>query len=325
MNPERLAWRVGAFVLVGLVLLAGLMIRFSKGIAFGEPTYEVRLQTANVGGIKRGAVVLLAGVPVGSVAAIELAEDGRAVRLHLRIFARYPIWNDARFVIEEAGFLGDQYVAIVPTRNAGERLKAGDLVSGEAPFNLQEAARAATGFLRRADDAIREINAVVGRLDRILLTEGNLSNVSLTLGNFRELSERVNSTAARLDGLVNSNAPGITASVSNLVDFSGELDRVALDLSRTLATNRGQWTAAISNLEAASQTAHRVLSDLEAGHGLAGSLLKDARLQQDWRQTVSNLSVLSSNLNRFGLLYKPKHAKGPEPTSPPALPAARPF
>jgi len=316
MKQQRLAWRVGVFVFIGLVLLAGLLIRFSKGISLGKPTYELLLKTSNVGGIKRGAAVVMAGVPVGSVREVELTPDGRAVIVHLRIQKRHTIWRDATFVIEEAGFLGDQYVSIVPTRNAGEVLKDGALVTCEEPFNLQEAARAATGFLRRADDAIRQINAVVGRLDRILLTEANLSNVSVTLGNFRELSARVNGTSARVDALISSNAPGLSSGVSNLVDFSQELNRLAADLRQTVATNRDQVSAAISNVDAASLTVNRLLGDLEAGQGMAGSLLKDAPLQSQWRQTVSNLSVLSSNLTRFGLLYKPKPPKSVAPVPP---------
>jgi hypothetical protein len=38
-------------------------------------------------------------------------------------------------------------------------------------------------------------------------------------------------------------------------------------------------------------------------------LLKDPALKLDASITVSNLAVLSSNLNRFGLLYKPRQPR----------------
>ena len=66
-NARRYEWRVGVFVLVGLVLLAVLMLQFSKGWDLLTPTYRLTLKTANVGGIKRGAGVLMAGVPIGNV------------------------------------------------------------------------------------------------------------------------------------------------------------------------------------------------------------------------------------------------------------------
>ena len=61
--------------------------------------------------------MLLAGVQVGSVSDIQLAEDGKSVTIILKIYKDYKIYHDARFVIEQSGFLGDQYVAIIPTAN----------------------------------------------------------------------------------------------------------------------------------------------------------------------------------------------------------------
>ena len=63
---------------VGLVLLAVLLIQFSKGTSIFRGTYELRLHASNVGGLKQRAAVLLAGVQVGSVSDIQLAETAKA-------------------------------------------------------------------------------------------------------------------------------------------------------------------------------------------------------------------------------------------------------
>ena len=52
---------------------------------------------------------------VGTVSGMQLAPDGKSVTIILRIYQDYQIHKDARFVIEQSGFLGDQYVAIMPT------------------------------------------------------------------------------------------------------------------------------------------------------------------------------------------------------------------
>ena len=79
MSNSRLEWRVGLFVLVGLLLLAALLIQFSKGAAFFRSTYTIILRSENVGGLKPRADVLMSGVRVGSVTAIDLAPDGKTV------------------------------------------------------------------------------------------------------------------------------------------------------------------------------------------------------------------------------------------------------
>ena len=72
MDKSRLEIKVGLFVLIGLVLLAVLLIQFSKGTSIFRGTYELRLHAVNVGGLKQRAGVLLAGVQVGSVSDIQL-------------------------------------------------------------------------------------------------------------------------------------------------------------------------------------------------------------------------------------------------------------
>ena len=91
MSPKRLEWKVGLFVLVCLVLLGVLVLNFSKGLTFFTPTYTLHLKTANVGGIKREASVLMAGVQVGNVTGAELSPEGTNVTVFLKILNRYRI------------------------------------------------------------------------------------------------------------------------------------------------------------------------------------------------------------------------------------------
>ena len=86
MEKSRLETKVGLFVFIGLALLAVLLIQFSKGTSLFRGTYELRLHAANVGGLKQRAGVLLAGVQVGSVSDIKLADDGKSVTILLNIY-----------------------------------------------------------------------------------------------------------------------------------------------------------------------------------------------------------------------------------------------
>ena len=121
--------KVGLFVFIGLVLLAALLIQFSKGTSLFRGTYILHLHAANVGGLKTKAGVLLAGVPVGSVHEIQLDASGTNVTIILQIYKEFPIYHDARFVIEQSGFLGDQFVSVIPTdqlaADPGQRCRRG--------------------------------------------------------------------------------------------------------------------------------------------------------------------------------------------------------
>ncbi len=78
MNKSRLEWKVGLFVFVGLVLIALLLLQFSKGLTMFQPTYRILLQATDVGGLKRGAGVLMSGVQVGTVSEIRWPRMAKA-------------------------------------------------------------------------------------------------------------------------------------------------------------------------------------------------------------------------------------------------------
>lgn len=316
-------WKVGLFVLVSLLLLAAVVLRFSKGSALFTQTYELRMKANNVGGIIPGAMVLMAGIPVGNVVATDLEPGGKSAIIQLKILKKYPIHADSVFSVNQAGFLGDRYVSIVPTTNALPILGPGAEVTCQEPFDLLEAARSAGGLLRRVDDTAKRLNDAVTRIDRSLFAENTLSNLTTTVANFRFMSERALATLEGVDQFVKTNSHPMSTSVSNLVVFSDQLNQVARELFYAVSTNRPEITATIKNIESVSLQVDNLLSDLQAGKGLAGHLLKSDELEQEFRNTMNNLSLLSSNLNKYGLLWKPK-VKSSSSVTPPAYPR-RPF
>ncbi len=301
MDKSRLEIKVGLFVLFGLVLLAIVTIQFSKGTSLFRSTYELKLNAVNVGGIKPRAGVLLAGVQVGSVAEVKLAEGGKSVLIRLRIYNDFKIYHDARFVIEQAGFLGDQYVSVIPTTNSEPFLVDGDEVPCQEPFNLQEVARSTAGFIQRIDETAKKLDASVSDLRRVVLNEQTLTNFAIAIGNTRTVSEQALSTLNNINALVATNTDQVNTAVSNAVFFSQELTRMAGSANSLLATNGAEVSIAVSNIKSSTETLKQLMDDLQAGKGLAGTILQNSQLSTNVQTIADNLSVTSSNLNRFGL------------------------
>jgi len=106
MDKRRLEWRVGLFVFIGLVLLAVLLLQFSKGTSWFRSTYNLYLTARNVGGLKVRGSVLMSGVQIGTVSDIRLNPSGTNVTITLRLLKPYVVHQDARFLIEQSGFSG---------------------------------------------------------------------------------------------------------------------------------------------------------------------------------------------------------------------------
>ena len=103
MRQKRFAGRVGLFVVMAVVVGAVLLFMFSKTGGPFNPTYELRLKAETVGGLQRGAVVLLSGVVIGRVEDADVAPGGRGVHIRVRIKEKYRIHSDARFVVQTIG------------------------------------------------------------------------------------------------------------------------------------------------------------------------------------------------------------------------------
>jgi ABC-type transporter Mla subunit MlaD len=311
-DPTR---SVGLFAAIALTVIAVLLLQFSKGSTLFQRGYHVLVQSSNVSGLQKGAIVAISGVVCGKVVGLELAQDGRSVLIRCWIARHYRVYDDAGFHIEQSGFLGDQYVSIVPGPNQGQPLVDGAIVVATEPFNLQQAARKAMGLMEKLDIAAARMNAAVARVDATLLSEETLGDAQETVSAIRRLSDRAEGMVARLESWVDRHEEGVTATLENVRQFSADARAVSGRLDGLLTTHEPALGRSLQSLEEAASEAARVVhdvrsltGDLEAGRGPLGALLKDPELQGQMTGLVSNLNLVSSNLTRHGLLWRPPRA-----------------
>ncbi len=301
MDNKRLQVKVGLFVFVGLILLAVLLIWFSKGTSVFHGTYTVRLVAPNVGGLKLKASVLLAGVAVGDVSDIQLAPDGKSVTIILNIYNGVTIYGDAHFVIEQAGFLGDNYVAIIPTDNKAAPLTNGSQVDCEPPFDLQAVARSVTGFIARVDETVKKIEDSVTQLQNTVLNQQTMTNLSITIGNLRTASDEAVSAVNNINAIVATNGEQVNLTMSNVVYFSQDLTNLSGNFNNIIASNGVVISEAVSNIEVSTETLKQITDDVHSGRGMAGVVLEDQGAATNLQATINNLAIATSNLNKLGL------------------------
>jgi phospholipid/cholesterol/gamma-HCH transport system substrate-binding protein len=301
MSKSRLEWKVGLFVFIGLALLAALLLAFSKGLTFFRPTYTIYLNAPNVGGLKVRAGVLMSGVQIGTVSDLALASAGTNVILTLRIYSRYEIHKDARFEIQTSGFLGDQFVAIIPGQNTAPLFQDRDEAQAEAPFNILEFVGSSRGMIDRIEATIARLDQTITNVNYLLLNPRTLTNVTETVATLRLLSAHALTTIDSINGVLSTNSPAVSLVVSNLSFFSEQLNDLAGSLTNLVATNAPTINLAVKNVESSTEMLKALLSDVRAGKGSVGALLSNDQLAGNLSQISSNLSITSSNLNRLGL------------------------
>ena len=118
---------VGLFVLAGLGAIAYLSINVG-GLSYNGPGgLTLYASFDQTGGLKPRAPVVISGVKVGQVKAIDLGKDYRA-RATLDLDKTLELPTDTTASIQTAGLLGDRYVAL-QLGGEDKMLKSGDEIS----------------------------------------------------------------------------------------------------------------------------------------------------------------------------------------------------
>ncbi len=112
MKKFDLELTVGLFIIAGIICLGYLSIKLGKMEIVGERGYEVYGVFSNVGGLKNGSSVEIAGVKVGRVKSIKLYNYQARVVLILQ--KNVKLQEDAIFSIKTRGLIGEQYIGITP-------------------------------------------------------------------------------------------------------------------------------------------------------------------------------------------------------------------
>lgn len=136
MDRSKVNIAVGIFVVLGMLALAYLSIKLGRVTFFPGGGYRVSADFPSVGGLRPGASVEIAGVGVGQVESIGLADY--QARVVLRLSSDVKLQEDAIASIKTKGLIGEKFIRISP--GASEKLipPNGRIREVEAPVDLEE-------------------------------------------------------------------------------------------------------------------------------------------------------------------------------------------
>ncbi len=126
MNKINIETGVGLFIIAGLICLAYLSVRLGDVNLTGTKDYVVKARFSNIGGLKEGSDVEIAGVKIGKVSKISL--DNYQALVDMLIAPTVKIQEDSIASIRTQGIIGDNYIKISPG-GASEYIKPNGLMT----------------------------------------------------------------------------------------------------------------------------------------------------------------------------------------------------
>jgi phospholipid/cholesterol/gamma-HCH transport system substrate-binding protein len=106
----------GLFVMLGFAAILFMVTQITnRGFSLKSDSYRLKAAFENIGGLKPGAPVSIAGVTIGRVEEIQYDMSLYKAVVTMRISDEYrAIPNDSDASIYTAGLLGGQYIGLTP-------------------------------------------------------------------------------------------------------------------------------------------------------------------------------------------------------------------
>jgi phospholipid/cholesterol/gamma-HCH transport system substrate-binding protein len=112
MKKFDLELAVGLLIIAGIICLGYLSIKLGKMEVWGREGYHVDAVFSDVGGLKIGASIEIAGVEVGRVKRISL--DNYQARVVLNLAENVKLQEDTIASIKTKGLIGEKFIEITP-------------------------------------------------------------------------------------------------------------------------------------------------------------------------------------------------------------------
>jgi phospholipid/cholesterol/gamma-HCH transport system substrate-binding protein len=136
MKKFDLELAVGLFIIAGVICLGYLSIKLGKMEIVGERGYEIYGIFSNVGGLKVGSPVEIAGVNAGQVKSIRLENYQANVVLNLPKGVK--VQEDAIVSIKTRGLIGEKYIEITPGGSEKIIKPGGRILETQPPIDIEE-------------------------------------------------------------------------------------------------------------------------------------------------------------------------------------------
>lgn len=275
-QEKSLELKVGAFVFVGLAMLAALVVQFGRlGEGF-KTYYPLTVRFPDASGLLKGSDVLLAGAKIGMVSGgPQLVPSGQGVAVPLRIYDFVKIPANSKFTVGSSGLLGDRFVSVtMPPGKPSAYLPKSSTVAGARETGLDDITREGDLLIKDLRGTVQNINTTVTRLNEQAFSSTNMENWKASVAHLNQTTASLAESSKKIDGVLEK-ADGTMGSAKKAAD----------DLQETIA-----------DAQKMIQSATQLLREATTGRGFLATLLTNEQLGKD-------LQALVSNLRSHGVLF----------------------
>jgi len=284
-----------------VTVLATLALASTIRNSAGGPTDEYVGVFADATSLNKGDDVRMAGVKVGTVTSVEVADD-RVARVRFTVAENAPLGAGARALLRFRNMVGQRYIALEPGDVNGRRLAPGHVFGLDATEPALDLTVLFNGFqpLFRLLDP-DDVNTLSAQIVAVFQGEG------ATVEGLLESTASLTSTLADRDQVIGELVTNLSSVLGVVQERSSQLDTTLVTLQQLVSGLAEDRTTIGSTIEGLSALSESVAGLLEEGRG---PLRRSIRGLGDLSEVLANnetviersLRVLPTKLERIGRL-----------------------
>ena len=226
-------WKLGMFVILGLVLFVVTVYFVGKQKNIFGSTFVLQTKFKSVSGLEVGNNVRFSGINIGTVSEIALITDTSVlVLLVIREEVQKFIKTDATASIGSDGLMGDKVLTISPGKGASTVVKDNDMIASSKAIEMEDVMSSVKTSVDNAgiitDQLAKfsyKMNNENGALSKLMTDEGfsnslksTLTNLQTSSGEFATFTQKMNDGKGALSKLVSDEEFGdkLDSTMSNL-------------------------------------------------------------------------------------------------------------
>jgi phospholipid/cholesterol/gamma-HCH transport system substrate-binding protein len=279
---NSLETRLGLFfafaLIAGVVILelAGTRDLLNKG-------YPVRARFDNIQELKEGDPVKMAGVEVGHVQRIELADN--KVEVVITVNRKASVKTDSKASIKFVGLMGQNYISLTFGSTDAPKAAANALLETEEQADLNSLMVKLQGVAEGVEGLTKNFSGenfsnLLGPFTDFI--KENNPRLSAILGNLQTISTRIAQGEGTVGKMINDDTLYYSAlsTVSNLNTTVADAKPLFDELKLTL------------------DQARSVVTQVNEGQGTIGKLIKDETLYRETTTAMVNLREILQKINQ---------------------------
>lgn len=277
--------KVGAFFLVALAILAWFTFKVENLGAVFQDTMTMTARFSHASTLKPGDGVHVAGLRVGEIKALRLADD--CVEAVLVLDADVKLRTSSVATAAWGGLLGNRYIDITLGDPSDDVLPPGSEIRTAPSVELGQ-------VLRKVDAASTELRDMLASSDMGPKLSGLIENLLA-------ISEDIREQRGTFGKLV-----GSTELHDKALAIADELKGTSARIARIIEENDERISSILENLDKAAPEAReafaairRIGEKIETGKGILPALIEDEKMYEDLKGALAHLNSSLARVDKL--------------------------